>query len=226
MIYNFSFIMAFRYNGIVYLGKPGSVVMKELSLLSEQDQQSLLQTVEKSCAILLPRDSAKFGTLSFHLYGYSQDKAKENEVDTYFQIRWGIHSIYKSRHFKIKRNSPILPVLQKRIHTVCDAIRENIHRYCEEQLRSIVSLELEPQMQKHFTDMHTYSLGLCHGRQHSNKEGNHGWPNFCLFISWYDELDEFQEFLYPIKFDAGQHTFIIPVEDILKKFHQFRDTVL
>ncbi|HGY54779.1 MAG TPA: hypothetical protein ENK44_03665 [Caldithrix abyssi] len=199
--------------------------MKELSLLNNQDQKSLRETIEQACGILLPEDSGKFGTLSFHLFAHSGQKSINEEIDTYFQIRWGMHSIYKSKHFTFKKDADIVSALQKRIHQARETIRKEFHRYCEDQLRSIVSLELEPKMQRRFPGSHTFNLGLCHGRKPGKQVNNFGWPYYCIFISWYDELDEFQEFLYPVKFDAEQRTFIIPVEDVLQKFHQFRDTV-
>ena len=200
--------------------------MKELSLLNEQDQQVLLQTVEQSCAILFPKDSAKFGRLSFHLYGYSRNKINGNEIDTYFQIRWGIHSIYKSKHFKFKTESDIVSALQKRIRQAGETIRKEIYRYCEDQLRSIVSLELEPRLQGIFSGSYTYNLGLCHGRKHGKTDNNFGWPNYCIYISWYDDLNDFQEFLYPVKFDPETNTFSIPVQHILERFQRFRDMIV
>ncbi|HID40241.1 MAG TPA: hypothetical protein EYP36_12110 [Calditrichaeota bacterium] len=200
--------------------------MKELSILNDKGQQVLLQTIEEVCGIHIPRDTAKFGTLSFHLYGYSHSPPAVGVIDTCFHIRWGIYTIFKSKHLKINPNAHFLADLQKDIRASCRAIRKEFHRYAEEQLRSIVSIELEPQLQRRFTGLHSYRLGLCQGRQSLKKEENHGWPNYCIYISWYDELDDFQEFLYPLKFDKDRHTFSIPVKQILDTFQRFRDTIV
>ena len=202
--------------------------MKELNLFSDEEQKTLRELVESSCHIVLPQDKQKMGTVTFHLYHYQHNSSDTNikQLETNFQIRWGVYTLFQQKHLILPGQSQYMEAIKQVIIQNCSQIRQALHKYCEEQLSSMVPLALEPEINSRIPYVSGLELKVCQGRQKYENGQNSGWPNYCILIAWYDELGEFQEFIYPIKFEQSERSFPIPVEQIVDKFQIYRDTVI
>lgn len=202
--------------------------MKELNLFSDEEQKTLRELVEDSCQIILPQDKQKMGTVAFHLYHYQHNSPStaKKELETNLQIRWGVYTLFQQKHLKLPGQSEYMEAIKEVIIQNCSQIRKSLHKCGEEQLSSIVPLALEPEINSRIPYISGLELKVCKGRQKFEYSQNCGWPNYCILIAWYDELSEFQEFIYPIKFEQSERSFTIPVEQIVDKFQVYRDTVI
>jgi len=193
--------------------------MKEIQLLKPEDHQRLLGAVEKNTGLILPVNDDRFGALSFHLYFY------EGHPALHFQMRWGVKKIFGKKNLSVQEEnltSHLCGLIKRHAAT----IRENLQTYCLEQLKNLMFLELDP----HFTFNpgigHQFTLKVCKARSKVPEQETCGWPNYCVAISWVDETDEFQEFLYPLRVDAEQRILVIPAEDIARRFKIYRDRMI
>ena len=196
--------------------------MQELEILTEKDQEYLINALQKSCQMILPRSDQKFGALSFHIYVFDE---RSTEGDNVFQIRWGIRKLFQDKNIGKTDSQTLLKTLAQMIDKNSETIKKEINEYCMEQLQTYTAMEVEPVLNKSFGGLYDIKLGLCRGRKRTEEVKNSGWANFCMVISWTDEFGEFQEFLYPITLNDDQSCFDIPVEHIIKEFRKYRDSL-
>ena len=202
--------------------------MEEVNLLSEKDTIELLQTVERSCKILIPDEKERLGEISFHLYKYDNSENTDNfgKQSWTFQIRYGVHTVFSKKHIKIPANQNHHGVLVK---IICDnkgKIYTSIVEYCQNQMDTMVKMELEPQFHQRFSDIFTYDLKLCKSRNRNKIMLKAGWPSLCIAISWNDDYDEFQEFMYPLTINPDTRKFNLNSNKILSAFQSYRDSII
>ncbi len=198
--------------------------MEELHIISEKQQADLLKRLESSCGLILPGEQSGLDPLTFHIY---QKKHHKNKSDRrIFLIRWGLHQVFQQKHlpeFPIEQIENILgTVIQKN----CSQIKKTLIEQCRGILNDAVTLKLEPTLNAQNILLITTQLKICKTRTRGSNDFNSGWPNYCVFLSWTDENGDFQEFIYPLKFNEQERQFIIPAEDIVTQFKRYRDTPL
>ncbi|GEM_PF-6803174 len=193
--------------------------MRETNLFSEVEQGELKEALQKACKILVPEEDSRLGRLTFHLYEY------ENSKQYLFQIRWGMHKIFRTK-IPMKPSPRLsLTTFEKLMKKYCRDIKTALHDYCLEQLDLAVNLELEPILSDKGVLFDGFRLKVCKTRTVSNQDEMYGWPNYCIAFSWNDEWGEYQEFYYPLRLDAEQLRFRIPAEEIVQKFLIYRETI-
>ncbi|MEJ2052662.1 MAG: hypothetical protein P8X42_01965 [Calditrichaceae bacterium] len=202
--------------------------MKELNLLTITDELNLLETIENSCNILIPDEKERLGELSFHLYQFnSPDQAeKYGEQSLAFQIRYGVHPIFSKKHLSIDSSENHIDILSQIICKNKDKIYTSIIDYCQNQLDSIIKLELEPALNTRLPFIFNYELKLCKSRKRNKQLMKSGWPSLCIAISWTDEYNEFQEFMYPLTIGAESKKFNLDAGRIVTAFQNYRDAVM
>ena len=202
--------------------------MEEINLLTTKDTESLLQTVRKSCGILLPDEKERLGELSFHLYQFNSPESSENygKESLAFQIRYGMHHIYSKKHLKFQINQNSVEYLSRLICENKDTIYGSIIQYCQTQLDTIITIELEPEFNRRFPYIFSYDLKLCKSRNKNKQMVNAGWPSLCIAISWNDEYNDFQEFMYPLSIDPENRKLNLNTRTILTAFQNYRDSLV
>lgn len=202
--------------------------MEEINLLTSEDTANLLTTVEKSCSILLPDEKERLGELSFHLYQFNNHGSSENygKESFAFQIRYGMHPIYSKKHIKLQTNQYSIENLSKIICENKDVIYGSIIQYCQTQLDTIITMELEPEFNRRFPYIFSYELKLCKTRNKNEQMIKAGWPSLCIAISWNDEYNEFQEFMFPLTIDPDCRKFNVDADKILAAFQKYRDELI
>ncbi len=194
--------------------------MKEIELLSEKDKRELLRLLEKQCGLLLPADQIRLGAITFHLFRYQQQDG------LYFLIRWGMQKIFSSKGISDAGTKRVLAQLRTLIRGNKTAIKKALTGYYGEQLNNLAQIELQPELTRQCSDAAQLNLSVCQARRcRAKSTNNYGWPNFCVMISWLDETDEFQEFLFTLPLDAQSKSFTIPSEEIIVQFRRYRDTI-
>ena len=203
-------------------------VIEESRILSEKDKNKLYNSLEDSCQLMLPKEKERIGEITFHLYHYENIKNDIGSAKKHclFQIRWGSHKIYSKKHLNMNPEKSCLDILTKAIQADRKQIKNALVEYCKNQLSSIVIIEFELEINKKSPNLTGYELQVCKCRKKNVEMNNSGWPNFCIFISWYDELGDFQEFIFPIKLDPESRLFQIPTQKIVSDFLVYRDTVI
>lgn len=197
--------------------------MEEVDILTRADQQRLLIQLEQACGIVLPHARSNMGALSFHVYRF-KDRNPGSSREWAFQIRWGVHKILSDKNLCL--NEQYLPVLMEVIKIHHKKIKQGLWDYAESQLNTIISLELEPELNRHRVDLVSFQLKVCKARQKVDALNKFGWPNFCVALSWYDELGDFQEFIYPLSFDPEKRCFVIPTQKLVREFLIYRDSAI
>lgn len=202
--------------------------MEEVNLLTEKDTKELLQTVEKFCDILIPDEKERLGEISFHLYKYDNADNTDNygKQSWTYQIRYGVHTIFSKKHINIPADQNYNDVLAKTICDHKDKIYASIVEYCQNQMDTMVKMELEPQFQQRFSYIFTYDLKLCKSRNRNKQMLNAGWPSLCIAISWNDDYGEFQEFMYPLTINQDTRRFNLDSDKILTAFQSYRDSII
>jgi len=195
--------------------------MKEIELLSAKDKNELLRLLEEQCGLLLPKDKALFGAITFHLF------RGQRQQGLHFLIRWGLQKIFSARGIHDAGAARVLEQLRSLIRSNKTTIKKALTDYCGEQLNNMAQIELQPELTRQCSDARQLSLSVCQARACRSKEtNNHGWPNYCVVISWLDETDEFQEFLFPLAMEEQSRSFTIPGEAIIARFRRYRDTLI
>lgn len=202
--------------------------MEEINLLTNKDIEKLLQTLSESCGMLLPDEKERLGEISFHLYQFNNPESSEKygKESFAFQIRYGMHPIYSKKHIKLQTNQNSIEHLSKIVCENKDAIYDSIIQYCQTQLDTIIAMELEPEFNQKFPYIFSYDLKLCKTRKKNQQMLKVGWPSLCIAISWNDEYNEFQEFMYPLTIDPESRKFNIKTEMILTAFQKYRDELI
>ncbi|MGD9489705.1 MAG: hypothetical protein AB7W47_16915 [Calditrichaceae bacterium] len=197
--------------------------MQESNILSEKDKKELFVILEKHCNLVLPDEKIRCGDFSFHLYHYE----KNNDADDswVFQVRWGTHRFYAKKHLSFTNNKDYLSILTDVIRKDKSLIKKALLEHCENQLNTIAMLEIEPAINKKLPYLSRYEMSVKKLRNPGKIKNESGWPNFGVCICWYDELGNFQEFVYPIQFDSISRRFRVPPEEIVNKFQVYMDTV-
>ncbi len=202
--------------------------MEEVNLLTEKDTEELLMTVEQSCNILIPDEKERLGEISFHLYKYDNAESSDNygKKSWTFQIRYGVHTVFTKKHIKIPSSQSYIECLTKIICDNKNKIHVSILEYCQNQLDTMVKMELEPEFNRRFSYIFNYDLKLCKSRNKNIKMDKAGWPSLCIAISWNDEFNEFQEFIYPLSLDPNNKKFNIHPDRILTAFRNYQDEIV
>ena len=202
--------------------------MEEVNLLTEKDTKELLKTVEQHCNIFIPDEKERLGEISFHLYKYDNNENIDNfgKQSWTFQMRYGVHPVFTKKHITMPSDPNYHAVLTKIICDNKDKIYASIIEYCQNQMDTMVKMELEPQFHQQFSDIFSYDLKLCKSRNRNKQMLKAGWPSLCIAISWNDEYDEFQEFMYPLNINPNTRKFNLNPEQILSAFQSYRDSVI
>ena len=106
------------------------------------------------------------------------------------------------------------------------SIKKALFKQCGEILSDAITLKLEPALNKKNILLTTSKLKVCNIRKNTVNKSNCGWPNYCIFLSWTDDGGEFQEFIYPLQFNASEKQFRIPADEIVTQFIRYRDTLV
>jgi len=202
--------------------------MKEINLLSKDDTKKLLDTIDSSCGILIPDEKERLGALTFHLYQFNNPEKSEQfgKESWAFQIRYGVHPVFSKKHLKIKTDQSQLNLLTRIICDNKEKIHHAIVEYCQSQMDTIIKMELEPEFNNRFPFIFKYDLKLCKSRNRNKRLLEAGWPSLCIAISWNDEYNEFQEFMYPLTIDSHSRKFNLDTGQILTAFQNYRDSVV
>ncbi|MBN1407900.1 MAG: hypothetical protein JW956_08930 [Calditrichaceae bacterium] len=202
--------------------------MEEVNQLTEKDTKELLKTVEKSCGIIIPYEKERLGELSFHLYKYDNTENTENygTQSWTFQIRYGVHTVFTKKHIKIPANKNYNDILVKFICDNNDKIYASIVEYCQNQMNTMIAMELEPEFNRRFSYIFSYDMKLCKSRNKNKNMLQAGWPNFCIAISWNDDYNEFQEFMYPLTINPDTRKFNLNSDKILTAFQRYCDSII
>jgi hypothetical protein len=202
--------------------------MEEINLLKDKDIEQLVQAVGNSCGILLPNEKERLGEISFHLYKFDNPESSERygKESLAFQIRFGMHPIFSKKHIKNQNNNDYVKYLSGIICENKEKIYASIIEYCQSQLDTIVAMELEPEFNRKFPYIFNYDLKLCKSRNRNKQMLDAGWPSLCIAISWNDEYDEFQEFMYPLTIDPDNKKFNLDPSIILSAFQNYRDAII
>lgn len=195
--------------------------MKEIEVLSENDKKELLRFVEEQCAVVLPDDQTRLGSVTFHLYRYQRQEG------LYFLIRWGLQKIFGARGIRDAGAKHVKAQLRRLIRGNAAAIKKALSDYYAEQLNNLAQIDLQTELMRYCSDADQLNLRVCQARNcRTENPTNYGWPNFCVVISWLDETDEFQEFLFPLPLNAQSKSFTIPTEEIITRFRRYRDELV
>lgn len=230
-ILHFSFLLVHPPQIIVYYKKaPGGeeIKMKELNILKNTDIRKIRNHLSESCGLTIPDEKEHMGLISFHLFKYEHhlENNESGKDEMRFQIRWGAHKIYSKKHFFITDETNVIEQLKQFISQDCMKIKKELLDYCKTQLGNIVTLEVEPEINKRNPGLIGYQIQVDRGRTNTSVKENAGWPCLCIFISWFDELGDFQEFVYPVKFDGKSRQFLVDAKEIADAFQVYRDTVV
>ena len=199
-----------------------------MNLLTQNDTEELWRTVEKSCNILIPDEKERLGEMSFHLYKYDNTESSDNygKQSWTFQIRYGIHTVFSKKHIKMPSSQNYIESLTKIICDNKNKIYTSIIEYCQNQMDTMVSMELEPEFNSRFAYIFNYDLKLCKSRKRNKQMLKAGWPSLCIAISWNDDYGEFQEFIFPLTINPDTRKFNLNSDKILSAFQSYRDSVI
>lgn len=198
--------------------------MEELLLFSDTHTQLLIAWLEECCQVTLPDKRDDLDVVTFHIY---QKKHHQTAHDRrIFQIRWGLHQIFQIKHMQESSIEQTLEEIKTAIFKNGKKIQASLYKYCEQLLSDSVTLRLVPEIDKHSILLSSYKLKICSARKGKNDTDSHGWPNYCVFLSWIDESGDLQQFIYPLHFDGAGKRFDIPTSDIATKFIQYRDSCI
>jgi hypothetical protein len=200
--------------------------MEEVNILSKDDKIRLLDTLEKECALLIPHDKDRLGELQFHLFKYKGQGGNGEDPEYFFQIRMGIHQIFSSKHVAFCETGDCLSKLESIIAANKKQIKNSIIEYCQNQLDTVLTVELEPEFNKRFPYVFNYNIKLCKARRKNTELIKYGWPSLCITIAWTDEFGEFQEFMYPLTMDPETRCFQTNISRILNSFLTYRDALI
>ena len=196
--------------------------MEELHIVSEQQAQQILAGLEKYCGILIPSPYSGLEPISVHIY---QKKHQSEPGDCrVLQIRWGMHQIFSFKHFAKFNSEEIVNAIHEILKKNCKKIQEKLFEHCKEILSDFITLILEPELNSRNIILSSYNLKICNTRKNSKNENTGGWPNYCIFISWEDDQEDFLEFVYPVLFNEKTRQFELPVDDIITKLIKYRDS--
>ena len=123
--------------------------MEEVNILSQKDKSLLLEKLEKECALLIPQDKDRLGELQFHLFKYKGQNGNGKPQDYFFQIRMGIHQIFSKKHLPFCEKGDCIAKLESIIAANKKQIKNSIIDYCQNQLDTVLTVELEPEFNKH-----------------------------------------------------------------------------
>jgi len=193
----------------------------ERNLLNENHRLSLIDKLQSIVSLPLPKKDLYLGNLNFLLY--HKDSSKDNEYD--FQLRWGSKSVFLCKQVLINDDKKIENDLTKKLNENKAEIRKEIIKYCISQLDGIILSELPIYIRQKMPSFFDYKVfvDLCRTRK---KQNNIHWPPISVFVSWDDENGEFQEFVYPLKFDYDTGNFNIDYPSIVKELQKYRDTAI
>jgi hypothetical protein len=200
--------------------------MEEVNILSQKDKSLLLEKLEKECTLLIPQDKDRLGELQFHLFKYKGQNGNGKPQDYFFQIRMGIHQIFSKKHLPFCEKGDCIAKLESIIAANKKQIKNSIIDYCQNQLDTVLTVELEPEFNKRFPYVFNYNIKLCKARRRNTELVQYGWPSLCITIAWTDEFGEFQEFMHPITIDPETRCFKTNISQILNSFLSYRDTLI
>ncbi len=186
--------------------------------IKEPERSQLLKQLRAVTKLPLPYKDLYLGNVQFFLRNH------DNKNDYDFQIRWGSKNILIERNVTSAAAEVSKEEIQRLMQVHAGSMRKKLIEYCVEQLNNIVTIELPIQLQKRLPSFVNYNLfvNICRIQK---KETNNNWPAISVFISWDDELGEFQEFVYPLKFDNETDHFILDYEDIVNNLVRYRDSL-
>lgn len=197
--------------------------MEEIHLLNADQMLSVLNAIQKHCGLILPGGRV-LDPVTVHLYQKKHHRsAKDNRL---FLIRWGVHQIFQYKSFPQLPAAESCEQIKNIIGDKAAAIRKSLVEYCPEILKDALTLRLDPELSRRTVLLTGYQIKVCPTPKKAHTDGNGGWPNFCLFLSWTDEDDTFQEFRHPLAFDEESRCFNIREKDIVDNFIRYRDTVI
>ena len=195
--------------------------MEELHILSAEEKKLILNSIETNCKMVLPGEKSELDPVTVHIY------QKEHHQDVHdcrvFQIRWGMHKIFQFKHLPESTDAKTEDTLSQIIKKNCSKIKNALLEHCQEILSDNITLQLEPELNRRNLFISSYTFKVCSTRKRNTHETNHGWPNFCLFLSWIDDTGEFQEFIHPLPFDELEKQFVITPHEIIDQFVKYRD---
>jgi len=199
------------------------VIMEHVNLITDKDQAHLLGLVEQECALLMPNEPERLGSVSFQLHPHKPSETNFPTDDSLyvFQLRFGMLSLFS--HKQLKLNSPgeymkdITPIIKENKSKIKTALIE----YCQNQLETIVTMELEPALRQQFPYLFNYQLKLCQARIKNKYMLDLGWPSLCISISWTDDYGEYQEFMYPLCLNRDTRCFQFDMQQLITALQRF-----
>ena len=193
------------------------------NLVNEKHRLLLIDLLEKSSRLPLPREDMYLGNINFALY----HKSASSTNQYIFQIQWGSKSIFIIKNLPLKDMDKIENEMKKIFEKNAEALRSDLIKYCISQLNNIILVELPIHIRKEMPAFIDYKLFVDVTRcvNKDNKEKKLKWPSIALFISWDDEFGDFQEFVYPLNFAYGTNHFILDYKSMIQELKRYRDKI-
>lgn len=197
--------------------------MDRINVLSKKDQAILLGLLEQECALLLPDEPERLGPITFHLHPHKLSEANSPADDSLhiFQLRYGMLSLFSYKQVKLNSQGEYMNDITHIIKANKSKIKTALIEYCQNQLETIINIELEPYLRKQFPYLFNYRLKLCQARLKNKDMLDIGWPSLCISISWTDDYGEYQEFMYPICLNKITRRFQLEVRQIVTAFQRY-----
>jgi hypothetical protein len=193
--------------------------MQEVNLLSHEDQNLLLASLESQTNLYLPKKSPRLGDLTVHFY----ERSTGDESGYVFQIRWGNHALFTERHVHSAEPDVLMNSLYSLIGQHKVVLKEKIINYSIEQLSTIFNIELEPVVRRRIPSLIDYSIEIKKARKKPGSMTDAGWPALGISISWNDEMGAFREFVFPLEIDRKAGHFVFDSDSFIRKLIHFRD---
>jgi hypothetical protein len=196
----------------------------ECNLVNENNRISLIEKLEAATLLPLPEEDIYLGNINFFLY---QKCSSSKDSHYIFQIQWGSKSILVVKSTTFKDINKIEDECNTIFQENAEKLRSALIQYCISQLNNIILVELPIQIRNLMPTFIDYRIFVDISRYKSsnNNENKLRWPPISVFISWDDEFGEFQEFVYPLKFNHKNNHFTLDYNTLINELKVYRDTI-
>ena len=196
----------------------------ECNLVKEKHRFLLIDLLERTTGLPLPREDIYLGNINFALY---HKTASQDSNQYIFQIQWGSKSIFVLKKLTLKNIDQIEDKIQEIFKKHVETLRSDLIQYCISQLNNIILVELPVQIRNvmpAFIDYKVFvDVSRCRNKESEEKKLK--WPSIAVFISWDDEFGDFQEFVYPLNFAYNNNHFILDYESMITELRRYKDNI-
>jgi hypothetical protein len=193
-------------------------------LLEESHRLQLIKQLQVSTGLPLPSEDLYLGNINFLLYEKESAPPDNSHV---LQIQWGSKSIFIDKHFVLKKNQELIQAIVDFFDTNCLELRAELIKYTVDQLNDIVAVELPVKITEKLPALTNYRVFVDitkkHGKEYTDNQTC--WPQISVFIAWEEEFGEFEEFVFPLPFNAETNHFLLNYEEIVSAFIKYRNVL-